>query len=132
MEAIFLQDSALMRYVPDNIKFQYLTREFLFAVIYEVRRGRYDEMVHINEQEENRQSGVLLAEYSIKVIEKYRTKLINLPDINEYQAKQDNRFLRKKKKGVDLVGLIKKQPISNNYRINQVLAMNRDENNQMN
>jgi hypothetical protein len=83
-----------MRYVSNKVKFQFLTRVHLFAVIYEVSKIKNDELLITNAVEDRLKNSTVIANYSMYVIEKFGTKLINLPDLVEYVLHKMNYHTR--------------------------------------
>ena len=122
LEDIFRSDPTLMKYLPEQVNFEYLTREFLFAILFEAKRSVYESLARISEQKERFKKRGNLAGQTIKVVDKFRMKLINLPDLEEYEMKQDTKFIRKKKrrKNEDSNSNANRM-LSNNYRINEIL-----------
>jgi hypothetical protein len=87
-----------MRYVPTGIKFEYLSREFLFAVIFEVDRDHYYRLVEDHEKLKALKKQQKLADYAIKITDKYKEKLMALPDLKDYEANETHTFIKKKKR----------------------------------
>ena len=81
-----------MKFLPDGIKFKYLKRDFLFSILYHKRPEVYAELVALSEREKELSKRKLLADCAIKVVDRFREKLLNLPDLKEYEMRENHRF----------------------------------------
>ena len=109
-----------MIYEPSEIKYQYIVKLFLFAVLYEARRNRYKELPRLGKQEEQLKTGAKKVEYSIQRADKIRMRLLSCPDDKEYDAKKDDRAIRNEMRGRKGNGVIYKLKCGSWYRLNQL------------
>lgn len=71
-----IQDPDIKKYFPDDYKYSYVRREFLFSVIFLANKNLYKELEKIKIKEQKLRKKKILSNYSLKVSSKYKDKLV--------------------------------------------------------